>query len=400
MPDPRRVSIEAEALALARELVRLPSLPGEEGAVAEAVEREMRALGYDNVLRDPLGSIVGVVRGSRPGGTVLFDAHMDAVPVPDAAEWRHVPYGGDVVDGRLWGRGATDVKGSLAALVVAVGTLRRDRLSGTAIVAATVGEEMVEGAALAGVLEEHPADRVIVCEPTGLRLGTGHKGRAALVARATGVAAHSSTPERGVNAVYRMMDAVERIRALPPRRDAVLGDGVTELVEIISEPFPGTSMVPSGCAARFDRRLVRGESRDTVLREVRAALDGLEGVAVRYHRAPLRCYTGATLDVEDVHPAWLADAGSVAVVRAREALRAAGLEDELYLAPYCTNAATSAGELGIPTLIYGAGDIADAHVADESLAVDQLYGAARGYAALARALAAEDRNDSRHGARG
>jgi len=389
MTHGRRTSVQARALGLAQALVRLPSPPGQEQGVADAIEGEMRTLGYDSVTRDALGSVIGVVDGAAgQGRTVLFDAHLDTVPVPDADAWSCDPYGGLVADDRLWGRGATDVKGSLAALVVAVGMVPRSRLAGRVIVAATVGEEMVEGLALGRVLGEYRADAVVVCEPTGLRIGIGHKGRAALVVQAAGVAAHSSTPGRGVNAVYRMMEAVQRIRAVPARTDAVLGEGVTELVEIVSEPFPGTSMVASGCRARFDRRLVRGETRDSVLEEVQAALGGLEGVTVRFHRAPLCCYTGARLDVEDVHPAWAVDPGSDVVRRARDALRAAGLGDDLYLAPYCTNGATSAGELGVPTLVYGAGEIADAHVVDESLSVDELYRAVQGYAALAPALSA------------
>jgi len=385
----RVVRWESEALALAQEIVRLPSVSGDEEAVAAAVEAEMRLLGYDAVRRDDLGSVVGVVRGAHPGDTVLIDGHMDTVPPGEVASWTHAPHSGDIEGGRLWGRGAVDVKGSLAAAIVAVGSLDRERLAGVVVVSASVGEEMLEGVALGRVVDVHPADSVVICEPTGLRLGIGHKGRTALVLTAHGRPAHSAHPERGDNAVYRMIDAVARVRALPAHRDEILGAGVMELVEMVSEPLPGTSIVPWGCRARFDRRLVRGETAASVLAEVRGALAPLgPRVDVALHRAPLACYTGASFEVEDFRPAWALDEGSDTVRQARAALREAGLPDATWLAPYSTNGAASAGERGIPTIIYGAGEITRAHVADESVEIDALEAAFRGYRALALALAA------------
>jgi len=344
-------------------------------------------LGYDEVTTDELGSVVGVLRGGAPGPTVLFDAHMDVVPVTEPEAWRHGPFSGDRAEGRLWGRGATDVKGNLAAAVVALGALPRDRFSGRIVMAASVGEEMIEGLALTRVLARCRADVVVVCEPTGLHLGVGHKGRAGLAVEARGRAAHTSRPELGVNAVYRMMGAIGRIRAVPPRRDALLGNGVNELVEIVSQPYPGTSMVPVGCMVRFDRRLVREETPDTVLAEMREALAGLDGVTARLHRVSLDCYTGCSFAVDDFHPAWALEEEHPLVQRALGGLRRAGVPARTTLAPYCTNGAASAGELGIPTVIYGAGEIADAHVVDESVSVDALHVAYRGYQALARGLA-------------
>ena len=242
----RQISHRSEIAALCQELVRCPSLSGDEGAVAAIVEREMHVLGYDEVYRDDLGSVVGIVRGARSGRVILCDAHMDTVPATQAALWRHDPFSGCRADGRIWGRGAVDVKGSLAAALVAIGTLDRARTAGTVVMAATVGEEMIEGIALGRVLDRVSPAAVVVCEPTALGLGIGHKGRCALVVEAEGVAAHSSRPEEGINAVYRMFDALGPLRRLKPHRDSALGESVSELVEIVSAPYPGTSMVPHG----------------------------------------------------------------------------------------------------------------------------------------------------------
>jgi putative selenium metabolism hydrolase len=371
---------------LCRELVRLESLSGDEQAVAEAVEREMRALGYDEVRRDHLGSVVGEIRGERGGRSVLFDAHMDVVPATEPDAWRHPPFSGEHAEGRIWGRGTTDVKGSLAALVVALGTLPRAEVAGTLIVSASVGEERIEGLALGHVLDAYPADAAVICEPTGLKLGLGHRGRASLVVEAEGKAAHTSRAENGVNAVYRLTGAIERVRRLAPREDALLDRGRCELVEVSSLPFPGSAMVPYHATARFDRRLVRGETREGVLGEVEQALAGLAGLSVHLHAGELRCYTGCAFTVEAFHPGWAVARDAEIARRAAFALESAGLVHEFFYAPYSTNGTATAGAAGIPTVLYGAGEISAAHAMDESVGEDELLLALRGYQALARGL--------------
>ena len=378
---------EARTIAFCQELVRLESLSGEEQAVAEAVEREMRALGYNEVGRDELGSVVGVVRGGREGAVVLFDAHLDVVPATEPGAWRFPPFSGERAEDRVWGRGATDVKGSLAALVLALGTLPRAEFAGTAVVSASVGEERIEGLAVEHVLAAHPVDVAVICEPTGLRLGIGHRGRASLVVEAAGRAAHTSQAANGINAVYRLTEAIARIRAMTPRADAWLEHGHIELVEVSSRPFPGSAMVPYHATARFDRRLVRGETRESVLAEMEQALAGLEGLSVRLHTGELRCYTGRSFTVEAFHPGWAVAADAAHVQRARQALAGAKLDRGVFYAPYSTNATATAGRIGLPTLIYGAGDISAAHALDESVGVEELLAAFRGYQALARGLA-------------
>jgi putative selenium metabolism hydrolase len=397
---------EARTIAFCQELVRLESLSGDEQAVAEAVEREMRARGYDDVGRDELGSVVGVVRGTRSGGAdeaagaLLFDAHLDVVAATEPDTWRFPPFSGERAEGRIWGRGATDVKGSLAALVMALGTLPRAEFAGTLIVSASVGEESIEGLAVGHVLATHPVRAAVICEPTGLRLGLGHRGRASLVVEAAGRAAHTSQagapaghpPQAGrgpgINAIYRLNEAIARIRAMTPRADALLGHGHAELVEVSSLPFPGSAMVPYHATARFDRRLVRGETREGVLGEMEQALAGLEGLSVSIHEGELRCYTGRSFTVEAFHPGWAVDDDAPHARRARQALADAGLDRGVFYAPYSTNATATAGRAGLPTLIYGAGDISAAHAIDESVAEDELRAALHGYQALARRLAA------------
>ena len=380
------VTYSSQVIRLCQELVQAPSLPGQERRVGEIVQDYMRMLDYDRVDCDELGNILGVVEGT--GDTViLLDAHMDTVPVTEAESWRFDPHSARIKDGRIWGRGTTDTKGSLAAALVAIGSLTgATRPRATVVMAATVGEEMMEGAALAPLLTRYRPKAVVVCEPTGLRIGIGHKGRAGVILDARGIPAHSSRPEHGLNAAYVMLEAIQRIRQLPAKRDQLLGQGVRELVEIISSPYPGTSMVPDGCRARFDCRLVRGETPETLIEEfVRAC--NTRRIEVRLHQATLECYTRERITLQDYHAAWIVDPQGPLVTAAQRAMRGAGLCSETWVAPYCTNGATSAGEYGIPTIVYGAGDVTDAHVVNESLSISELERAFLGYQALVRELA-------------
>ena len=376
------------AIAFCQELVRIESLSGEEEAVASVVMREMAALGFDEVHRDELGSVVGLIHASRGtgGSRLLFDAHMDVVPAIEPETWRFPPFSGERAEDRIWGRGATDIKGSLAAMVVALGSVPRGDLSGTVVVSASVGEERIEGLAVSHVLERFAAGAAVICEPTGLRIGLGHRGRASLVLEAAGRAAHTSRPENGINAVYRLVEAIGRIRNMPRRADELLGWGHIELVEVSSQPFPGSAMVPYHATARFDRRLVRGETRASVLGEMRAALAGLEGISVRLHEGALRCHTGRSFTVEAFHPGWAIGSDSEFARRAAHALDHAGLAHDVFYAPYSTNGTATGGVAGIPTLVYGAGEIDVAHAVNESVAVAELTLAVRGYQALARGL--------------
>jgi putative selenium metabolism hydrolase len=375
-----------ELTALAVELVRAESPAGSEGAAAAVAVDWMHRLHYDEIAVDRYGSIMGVIRGAQPGPTLLFDGHLDVVPATARAAWQHDPFGGTIVDGRLYGRGATDMKGPDAAMIYAAALVDRAQLHGAIVVSMSVAEEELEGAALRSVLQIHPADYVVIGEMTDNRLGMGQKGRAGIRVETHGIPAHSSRPEQGRNAVYQMIEAIERLRHLPLPHDPLLGLGVQELVEIVSSPFPGTSIVPDRCRVRFDRRTVIGETAESVLHELRTALAGLPDVTVSYLDVSVSCYTGARLAAADFHGAWLAEPHGRLAETARAVLRDAGLPVEPFYAPYCTNGSTSAVELDIPTIILGPSNPAQAHTIDESIAIADLVQGCELYAELSRRL--------------
>jgi putative selenium metabolism hydrolase len=239
----------------------------------------------------------------------------------------------------------------------------------------------------------HPS-YVVIGEATGLDLVRGGRGRAEISLETIGVPSHSSRPDLGRNAVYDMMTVVDAVRNLPMRTDPLLGPGILALTDIISEPYPGYSVIPSRCRATFDRRLLVGETAESVLAEI-MALPGLAGVNLRARIAvgEHTTYTGVTLRPQKFLPAWTVSESEPLVQMALAGLRGAGLEPQLSAYRFCTNAAYSAGVAGIPTIGFGPGKEERAHVIDEYLRVSELVNAARGYRAIIEAVLGKTSNE-------
>jgi acetylornithine deacetylase/succinyl-diaminopimelate desuccinylase-like protein len=205
---------------------------------------------------DEFGNVTAVLPTPHPGPTLLFDAHCDTVGIAAPEAWQHDPYGAEVIDGRLYGRGASDMKGALAAMIAAAAALDLSQLRGTIAISATVHEEVLEGVALQKVMEIVQPDFVVIGEATDLHLNHGGRGRAEIHLETIGKPAHSSTPHLGDNAVHKMLPALQAIEKLQLGHDPLLGDGIMALTDIISEPYPGYSVIPSRCKVTYDRRLL------------------------------------------------------------------------------------------------------------------------------------------------
>jgi putative selenium metabolism hydrolase len=376
-------------ISFTRALIRCPSRYGEEGAVVELILAEMTRLGFDRVWRDANGSAVGVIETGRPGPTILLDGHCDTVGIAPGVTWAHDPFGGEVDGGFIYGRGAADMKGSIAAMIYAAAGLNRSRLTGRAVVSATVMEENLEGAALKMVMDAAPPDFVVIGEATDLALNRGGRGRAEIHLETIGRPAHSSTPHLGRNAVHDMLAVVAAVERLPMSRDPLLGPSVMALTDIISDPYPAYSVIPSRCRVTYDRRLLAGDTAEGVL----GAITGLPELAGINLRATIAqgehtTYTGALLAGPKFLPAFVFGEDHPFVQAALAGLRAAGLNPAVGAYRFCTNAAYSAGMAGVPTIGFGPGREEDAHVIDERVAVEDVLAAERGYRGIIEAVLA------------
>ncbi|WZO99649.1 M20 family metallopeptidase [Isosphaeraceae bacterium EP7] len=331
--------------------------------------REPVAPGRDNI----------IARFEPPGSrsTLLFDAHQDTVPVDGMTI---PPFEPSIRDGRLYGRGSVDIKGGLAAMLAAFSRLVRERPEGaaTVIMACTVDEEFTHIGSSALALNTRGADLAVIAEPTLLDLVDRHKGAVRWKIRTAGVACHSSTPHLGDNAIYRMagvLDALaeyagELARSEP---DKVLGPPSLSVGRI--DGGLSVNVVPDWCEIDIDRRLIPGETGPDAI-----------GRAESYVKAHI-----ARPDLVEFLPPWVnmpalcPDAERLGpwlnpLKAAIQSIR--GVAPSVHGVPFGTDAGPI-GATGLPCVVFGPGDIAQAHTKDEWVDLDQVRAAAEIYHAMA-----------------
>ncbi len=374
-------------------LIQRRSYSGEEKEVAEYIKKLCLEVGYDTVHVDKYGNVIGSVKGKYEGPKVLMDGHIDTVPV-DEEKWTKKPFAGNIEDGKLYGRGTTDMKGAVCAMLLAGAYLAQDlkkEFAGEIFIAGVVHEECFEGVAAREISKYIKPDYVIIGEASQLNLKIGQRGRGEIVVETFGKPAHSANPEKGINAVYKMMKIIENIQKLPMTHHDTLGYGILELTDVKSSPYPGASVVPDYCRATYDRRLLVGETPESVLAPIQKLLDEMAKedetlkAKVSYARGVEKCWTGATIEGERFFPGWLFEEKDEYVQKALKALEGIGQTPTITHYNFCTNGSHYAGEAGIKTIGYGPSRENLAHTIDEYIELDSLYNVTEGYYAILKA---------------
>jgi acetylornithine deacetylase/succinyl-diaminopimelate desuccinylase family protein len=301
---------------------------------------------------------------------VLFDVHQDTVPVGGMTIPPFVP---TIERGRLHGRGSCDVKGSMTAMLVAFARLVRERPRGAAsvLLACTVDEEFTHQGSSRLSMTNHGAALAIVAEPTLLDIVHCHKGVLRWKVRTEGVACHSSTPELGQNAIYRMakvVEGLERYAAILRHKSPheILGTPTLSVGRI--EGGESVNVVPDWCEVEVDRRLIPGEDPDESLSAARTWLTKELPSEVRFaFSEPGVRMPPLASSVSD----WLEPlSGAIE--------RATGRRPALRGVPFGTDAGPLSAT-GVPCVVFGPGDIAQAHTKDEWIDLDQVAQAAEAY---------------------
>ena len=376
-------------LSFCQDLIRLKSLSGNEQLVAERIVREMNHLGYDEVTLDPYGNVIGKINGNGKR-SILFEGHMDIVDVPTPEKWSVDPFGAVIQDGRLYGRGASDMKTAMAAMVYGAADCIGHEDKADVYVVAVVHEEIFEGVGFGKVLDFIHPDVVVLGEPNDLEIAIGQKGRAEIVLETIGVNAHSANPGKGVNAIDHMVLLMNEVNRLAVLESKILGKGILVATDIISSPYPGTSIIPNHCRVTFDRRLIEDETRESVLAPFLEVVDSLSkkvdalSAKVSFAVEKLYTYTGETLESERFYPGWTLDKDNELVLLARKIYNTLRIEPMIKTYQFCTDGSECAGKRNIPTIGIGPGRADMAHVVDENIEIEKIVTAAKIYSCLAK----------------
>ncbi len=357
--------------------------------MAKRIIAEMKRLGFRDVHTDRIGNVVGWI-GPGHGPLLMLNGHMDTVRVSDSAAWSHDPFAAESKDDLLYGLGACDMKGGLAAMVYGAKLLRDAgvTLRGDIVVACVVQEEPCEGLGSRVLIEEEGIrpDWVVLGEPTNLNVSRGHRGRLEMRLVAHGRSAHAATPDLGENAIYTAARLVFGLELLAEQlaNDDFLGPGTLTVTGITSSAS-SRNAVPDHCELIIDRRLTLGENETKALAEVQRVI-AREGVraevaVTEYHATS---YTGYACHAREFYPAWvLAEDHPLVTATVRAAREQLKRRPRVTSWDFSTEGTYTAGAAGIPTVGFGPGDPHRAHAADEHVRLSDVYAAAEVYARLA-----------------
>jgi len=403
--------VNEEVIDLAKKIISIPSCRtslGQETPVAEFIKKMCRDEGIESYLQDVEDgrcNVVAKIAGNGDGPSIMLNGHIDTVPAKDMER----PFDPYIKEDRLYGRGSSDMKGGIAAMVYALICLKRSNLTfkGDIFFTGVIGEEEALSQGTLYVCKNGPhADMVVVGEPTNLETVIAHKGFDNYLIKVSGVTAHSSVPEVGVNAIVKASHVINGIQEqmlpiIQQRRHRYLGNPKINIAAIIgstkndssvlqeilmgedSKHNPGGS-VPEYCNIYIDRRRIPGEKMDDILADFQNLLDDLRAddpslVAQVYYLKPN--------NELPTHPPLETDVNHMLVQNCLYWTNyVTGKIAEPVGVPFWTDGAIFGGLYGIPTIIYGPANIDTAHSKNDNVPVNDLIVAAKVYALLSASI--------------
>ena len=385
---------EAAMTKFLRDLIAIPGESAGEEKVIQRIKQEMEAVGFDKVVIDKMGNILGTMGDGDK--IIAYDAHIDTVGIGNIANWTFDPYQGYETDEEIGGRGASDQLGGIVSAVYGAKIMKdQGLLAGyKVLVTGTVQEEDCDGLCWQYIINEDKVrpEFVVVTEPTDGNIYRGQRGRMEIRVDVKGISCHGSAPERGDNAIYKMGEILAEVKELNNRLrfDAFLGKGTLAVSEIFYTS-PSRCAVADSCAISIDRRLTDGETYESALKEIRAlpSVKKYEAIVSMY-KYDRPSYTGLVYPTDCYFPTWVSPADHIttlSMVEAFEGMYGTPVVDKW---TFSTNGVSIMGRFGIPCIGFGPGKEAQAHAPNEKTWKADLVKCAAVYAALPECYSKRD----------
>lgn len=367
--------IKSDIIEFSQKLIQIKSFTGKEELATELIKKKMIELKYDEVKVDAYGSVLGRIGNGKT--KILYDAHIDVVEAKDEAEWKYPPFSGKVEDGIIYGRGAVDTKASVISMIYAGYLIKKLNLcqDKTVYISTSVMEEDFDGELLYRVIKENDLklDYVVIGEPSNLQIGVGHRGRAMYTITTNGISAHGSAPEKGDNAIYKMAKVLERIEEKQKEFDRLEGEKGSIVVSDIKARTASLNAVPDMCTIYIDRRLALGETEDKTNKEMESFVEGIDA-KYEIYTAEGKSHTGNNVSLRVFLPAWEISKEHHLVQTAEKAYKEYFEEEaSVFKLPFCTNGFATNGEIKVPTIVFGPGDLKLAHMKDEKCKLEDIF---------------------------
>ncbi|MSS63900.1 YgeY family selenium metabolism-linked hydrolase [Velocimicrobium porci] len=417
---------KADMTKFLRDLVKIPGESCDEKGHIDRIAEEMKKLEFNKVEIDPMGNVLGYM---GTGKTLIgFDAHIDTVGIGNKDNWNFDPYEGFESETEIGGRGTSDQLGGIVSAVYGAKIMKDLNLltdKYTVLVTGTVQEEDCDGLCWQYIINEDKVrpEFVVSTEPTDGGIYRGQRGRMEIRIDVKGVSCHGSAPERGDNAIYKMADILQEVRALN-ENDAKDSTEIKGLVKMLDEKYnpqwkearflgrgtvttsqifytsPSRCAVADSCAVSLDRRMTAGETWESCLDEIRALPSVKkygDDVTVSMYEYARPSYKGLTYPIECYFPTWVIPEDHPVTSALEEAYKGlygdtrtgnAETEEMRKARPltdkwtFSTNGVSIMGRNEIPCIGFGPGAEAQAHAPNEKTWKDDLVRCAAVYAAL------------------
>ncbi len=380
---------EEQVVKLLKALVQIPSPnpgvgQGQEKNLSDYIYSILKEWGLDVEQFDVFPgrpSVAGVLKGVDGNPILVLNGHLDHIPPGDLKDWSVDPYGAEIRDGRLYGRGSTDMKAGLTAMMIATKAIidANIRLRGNMILTFGIGEETGErGTKHIVVDKKYVGDWGIVTEPTEyqgrLKVATAEKGQVIFTVTVKGKAIHSSRATEGVNAILKANKAINALEKynqdLKRRLHPLLGVGLCTVTRIQGGLEGGESMVPDSCIITVDRRMLPGETVENVRKELEHILEKIkeEDLVFKYELERARYFFEAVEIPAD---------SEIAKTVRRNLKKVTGYDSEPWGTPYSSDVRNLINDARIPSITFGPGDITRTHCVDEYVEIRKVVDAAK-----------------------